>query len=71
MIKRKFNKKFLWDRRFGLTPKWIASRVKGYTDSELLGLYEGREDAPALGSGTPRDFQLQAIRRELKIRGLA
>ncbi len=50
-----------------MTPDAVVNRVKGFSDEELMDL-DGELDPS--GAGSARQLQLQAIKRELKRRGI-
>jgi len=65
---RKLSKAFWWG---DTNPKDILDQVKKFSDEQLLNLLHAYpyEKNQAATSGTPRNFQIKAIKRELRRRG--
>ena len=66
---RKFNKMFWWDGY--RDPKDMLATVNGLSDDDLKMLLskDGWDYTQSKGKGTPRAFQIQIIKRELRRRG--
>lgn len=65
---RKFNKCFWWNTSLDGTPMDIVKRLRKYKTEDLIKLRGKEHENPS--SGTPRAFQIKAIEREIRKRGI-